>query len=172
MTRPFVFVFSGALALSCSRGAEPAPGPDPVTRDSASAASSPTGVSGPTVDLAKLGLKAAAPADTVVEDAIVGDGVMLRGPGVEVSIEEASASRPGSLEEARKDVELYAPRNVQVETLADGFVLTFEAEGGMGLNYWLAGRRTLGDKTFWCETNSARAEARAGGLAACKGLTR
>lgn len=124
------------------------------------------------VALEKLGLKAKAPAGSSVGDAIVGEGVMVQGPDLVVTVEEASDTRPKTEEEAKKEVDMYTPKNLATEKLEDGWSLTFDNEGGMGANYFVQVRRDIGDKTYWCETTASKPEQQANALAFCKSLAK
>ena len=178
MTRPMSLVVFAGLACACQRGGTEAP-PAPAAASSpasgpASAAAAP-GTAGPepgAEELPRLGLRLKLDPGAHIEDALVGEGVMIRGPGLELLVEAAGPARPATLEAMRKDAESYAPQNVVTETLPDGWALTFDAEGGVGRNYWLEARRTLGDQAFFCEATTSKPELRDGALAACKRLTR
>jgi hypothetical protein len=132
-------------------------------------AAEPAGAAGP-VDLTKLGLKADAPAGTSIGDAIIGEGVMAQGPGLVVNVEVASDTRPKTEEDAKKEAEMYTPKNFKSEKLEDGFAVTFDNEGGMGANFFVNVRRDIGGKTYWCETTASSAEQQANALAFCKSL--
>lgn len=121
------------------------------------------------LDLAKLGLKMDAPAGAEVSDGI-GGGVMVQGPGLVVNVDAASDSRPKTIDDAKKEVEMYNPKNIKTETLGDGWALTFENEGGAGANYWVNVRRDIGGKAYWCETTASQPEQQTNALAACKSL--
>jgi hypothetical protein len=121
--------------------------------------------------LEKLGLQAEATGDAKVSDAIGGSGLMIQAPGLVVTVEEASDMRPKDLEAAKKDADMYSPQNVAEEELEDGFVLTFDNEGGMGKNYFAMVRRQIGDKDYWCETTASQPEQQANAVAFCKSLT-
>jgi hypothetical protein len=178
VTRPMSLVVFAGLACACQRGGTEAP-PAPAAASSpasgpASAAVAP-GSAGPesgAAELPRLGLRLKLDPGAHIEDALVGEGVMIRGPALELLVEAAGPARPVTLESMRKDAESYHPQNVVTETLADGWVLTFDAEGGVGRNYWLEARRTLGDQAFFCEATTSKPELRDGALAACKRLTR
>lgn len=122
------------------------------------------------VDLPRFGLKMAVPAGATVSDAIVGEGHMIMAPGLVVTVQTPGSLSPESLDAAKEDAQMYTPTNVQEETLADGFALTYENTGGMGTNYFVVVRRTIGDKTVMCETTAMSAEQQASALAACKSL--
>jgi hypothetical protein len=123
---------------------------------------------GPT-KLPKLGLSIDVPGKVEVGDAIMGEGHMLQGAGVGAMTIEI-ASKPQTLEEAKSDAEMYTPKNLKEETLADGWVLTFDNTGSMGKNFFVSVRRDLGGKTYTCSTTGSDANQAAAVLAACKTL--
>lgn len=118
----------------------------------------------------KLGLTAAAPAETTVSDGIGGSGVMIMGPGLVASVEEASATRPKDTAAAKKDAEMYSPQNVKEEKLADGWVVTFDNKGDMGANYFVNVRRDINGKSYWCETTASSPEQQTAAIDFCKSL--
>ena len=63
------------------------------------------------LDLPKLGLKAEAPAESTVNDAIMGTGHMIMGPGLVVNVAEASDSQPKTVEDAKKEAEMFTPKH-------------------------------------------------------------
>jgi hypothetical protein len=169
--------------LACSGGDKPAakPAEKPAaaaattsgagtTASAAPASAAPAPAAGNEVALTKLALKADAPAGTEAKDALVGEGVMLQGPGLIATVELASDTRPKTIEDAKKDAEMYTPKNLKEEKLADGFAVAFENEGGMGKNYWVMVRREIGGKAYWCETTASQPEQQENALKACKSL--
>lgn len=123
-----------------------------------------------TLDIAKLGLKADVPEGSAAGDAIVGDGVLIQGPGLVIDIAAASDSTPKTIEDAKSEAEMYSPKDLKEEKLADGFALSFVNEGGMGTNYWVQVRREIDGKAYWCTTTASQPEQQANALAACKSL--
>lgn len=128
-------------------------------------------VAGP-LDLPKLGLKGDAPEGTEVKDAIGGGaGHMLMGSGgFAASVEVASDTRPKTADDAKKEADMYTPKNLKDEKLADGWAITFDNEGGMGKNFFVNVRREIDGKSIWCETTSSTPEQAATVLAFCKSL--
>ena len=116
------------------------------------------------------GLKVDVPAGSKAGDAIVGEGVMIQGPDLVVTIETASETRPKTADDAKKEADMYSPKNVKAETLPDGWALTYDNEGGMGKNYFVQVRRELGGKAYWCETTASTTKQQENALAACKSL--
>lgn len=123
---------------------------------------------GPTT-LPKLGLSIDVPGKVEVGDAIMGEGHMLQGAGIGALTVEIE-SKPKTLEEAKSDSELYSPKNVKDEKLADGWALTFDNTGSMGKNYFVTVQRDIGGKTYTCSTTGGEASQAAAVLAACKTL--
>ena len=123
---------------------------------------------GPT-KLPKLGLTIDVPGKVQVEDAIMGEGHMLTGAGVGAMTIEITA-KAQTLEEAKSDADLYTPKNLKDEKLADGWTLTFDNTGSMGKNFFVQVRRDIGGKTYNCSTTGSDANQAAAVLAACKTL--
>jgi hypothetical protein len=122
------------------------------------------------LDLPKLGLKADAPADSTVNDAIMGSGHMIMGPGLVVNVSEASDTQPKTAEDAKKEAEMFSPKNLKEEKLADGWVVTFDNEGGMGKNFFAQVRREIGGKAIWCDTTASQTEQQTNAVNFCKSL--
>jgi len=153
-----VGLVSVAVAVGCGKSDSGGEGP-------AAKGGAPTVVS-----LDTLGLKAEVPAGAKVEKAIMGDGQMIQGPDLVVTVEVASDSRSKTLEDEVKDSDMYSPKNAKSETLPDGWAYSFENKGSMGANHFVKVRREIGGKSIWCETTSPSAAGAANALAACKSL--
>jgi hypothetical protein len=80
------------------------------------------------------------------------------------------AEKPVTLEEAKSDADMYSPKNVKADKLADGWSLTFDNTGGAGANYFVEVRREIGGKTYKCTTTQGDKDRAAAVLAACKTL--
>ena len=124
------------------------------------------------LDLPALGLVADAPAGATVSDGIGGKGVMVQADGFVVNVDPASDMTPKTIEDAKKDAEMYKPTNIKEEKLADGYALTFENTGGMGTNYHVGVRREIDGKAISCSTMQSNAEQQAAALAFCKSLAK
>lgn len=135
--------------------------------DEAKAGGEPAAAGGLAID--KLKLKADAPEGTTVGDGI-GEGVMVQGPGLVAMVEVASDTRPKTEDDAKKDADMYSPKNLQSEKLADGWVVTFDNEGSAGKNFFVNVRRDIGGKAYWCETTAPSEEQAANAVAFCKSL--
>ena len=122
------------------------------------------------LDLPKLGLKADAPADSTVNDAIMGTGHMIMGPGLVVNVAEASDSQPKTADDAKKEADMFTPKNLKDEKLADGWVVTFDNEGSMGKNFFAQVRRDIGGKAIWCQTPASQPEQQPPAVNFCKSL--
>ncbi len=123
------------------------------------------------LDLPKLGLKADAPAGTNVSDGIGGSGAMVMGENLVVGVDAATDSTPKTIEDAKKEAEMFTPKNIKEEKLADGWVLTFENEGSMGKNYHVQVRREIAGKAWSCTTMQSTPEQSANAVAFCKSLS-
>lgn len=121
------------------------------------------------IELSKLGLKMDAPAGSTASDGMMG-GVMVTGPNLVVTVDEATDARPKVAEDAAKEADMYNPEEGKTEKLADGFAYTFVNTGGAGKNYWVQVRREIGGKSYWCETTGSSPEQQTAALAACKSL--
>ncbi len=120
--------------------------------------------------LGSLGIKAELPKGAKVGKAIVGAGVLIQGPGLVVGVELATDSHGKTIEEAKSNADMYTPKKIKTEKLADGWVFTFENKGGMGTNYWVKVRRTIGGKDYWCSTSVSRPDQQANAVKLCKSL--
>jgi hypothetical protein len=169
-----IVLLAGLAVSACSKGGEaPAAGAAPGSKaaEASKAPATQAAPAGPNmVKIDKLGLQAEAPGGTKAGDAIIGTGAMLQGPGLVLTVEAASDTRPKTLDDAKKESEMYSPKNVNGEALPDGFILTYENEGGMGKNFFVQSRRKIGDKDIWCETTASQPEQSANAVKACKSL--
>jgi hypothetical protein len=164
-----------ASAAPGSEGAAPgsaAPGSEGAAPGSAAPGSEGAAAPGGLKKIEQLGLQADIPADTTIEKAPVGNGVMISGGGFAAQIEPASDMEPKTLEAAKDDIKMYNPKNVQGEKLPDGYAITFENEGGMGANYWVKVRREIGGKAYMCSATLAQKDRQADVLKTCKSLTK
>jgi len=129
-----------------------------------------TEAAGGDLALESMGLQIAAPAGSSVRDAIVGEGYMVQGPGLVLTVAEATDSDPADLAAAKTDNEMYSPQNIGEEELEDGYILTFTNSGGMGDNYWVVGRREIGDTVVMCKTTASQEAQQTAAVTACKSI--
>jgi hypothetical protein len=120
--------------------------------------------------LPKLGLIVELPTGSTVTDSIGGEGHMIMSLTGPFNVTVAGPDKPKTPDAAKKDAEMFNPKNVKTETLPDGWVLMFENEGSAGTNYWLTVRREIGGKAYICDTSVANEAQRTAALAACKSL--
>jgi len=158
MTRISVLFIAVALFAGCKKKEEGGSAAGKATEAKA----------GPT-KLPKLGLSIDVPGKVEVGDAIMGEGHMLTGSGVGAMTIEITA-KPQTLDEAKSDADLYTPKNLKDEKLADGWTLTFDNTGSMGKNFFVQVRRDINGKTYNCSTTGSDANQAAAVLAACKTL--
>lgn len=128
-----------------------------------------TGGAAKSVKLDKMGLSLEIPGETLVSDAIMGDGQMINGSAVGAMQVEVP-KEPLTLEAAKEDASMYSPQNLKEEKLADGWALTFQNKGSMGTNHWVTVNRTLDGKNYKCWYMGPEASQAANVLAACKTL--
>ncbi len=121
------------------------------------------------VTLDKLGISAELPAGTNVNPGIGGDGVMIQGTDLVMSIDDGS-KKPEDADKAKEDADMYTPQDIKVEKLDDGYIMTFTNKGGMGTNYWLMGRRVIEGKAFWCSTTAPNETIVTNAIKVCKSL--
>jgi hypothetical protein len=162
MTRISVLFIATALFAGCKKDDKGGAAPSGKATESKAAPAGPT-------KLPKLGLSIDVPGKVDVGDAIMGEGHMLQGAGVGALTVEIAA-KPQTLDEAKSDAEMYSPKNLEDETLADGWALTFDNTGSMGKNFFVQVRRDIGGKTYTCSTTGSDAGQAAAVLAACKTL--
>lgn len=130
----------------------------------------PATSAGGATKLPKLGLTIDVPGKVEVEDALVGgEGHTLMGASVGAFTVDVATDK-SSLDEAKSDADLYSPKNLNAEQLADGWALTFENTGSMGKNYFVTVQREIHGKTYRCSTMLGEAKQAAAVLAACKTL--
>ena len=159
MTRISVLLITVALFAGCKNKDEGGSSAGKATEAKAA---------GPT-KLPKLGLSIDVPGKVEVGDAIMGEGHMLTGPGVGAMTIEITA-KAQTIDEAKSDADLYTPKNLKDEKLADGWALTFDNTGSMGKNFFVQVRRDINGKTYNCSTTGSDANQAAAVLAACKTL--
>jgi hypothetical protein len=117
------------------------------------------------------GLKAAVPAAANIGKAIMGKGAMVTS-GETGAVNITKAKKEGAdLAKVKKDIEMYSPKNIKTETLSDGWVLTFENKGGMGMSSWVKVYRKVGGTGWMCETTAPKKAQQAGAVALCKSIT-
>jgi hypothetical protein len=119
------------------------------------------------IALPKVGLKGDAPAGSNVSEMMGSD--MVQGPGLVATVEKGD-DKPKTGEDAQKDADMYTPQDAKVETLPDGYVLTFTNTGGMGTNYWVQSRREIDGAAYWCSTTASSQEQSDAAVAFCKSL--
>lgn len=152
----FVALTSLATTTACSK------------KDGGGSAGKSAEASGP-VKLAKLGLALDVPGESTVADGVMGDGQSVTGENVGM-INIELADRPLTLDEAKSEADMFTPKNLKPEKLADGWALSFENTGGAGANYFVEVRKDIGGKTYKCTTTQGDKDRAAAVLAACKTL--
>ncbi len=122
------------------------------------------------VALPDFGLYGKVPGEASVGESVVGNGLMVQGPDVVVTVEVASDDRPKTEAEVKKEADSFRADNYEATTLEDGWAVTYDNTGGMGPNYFVQVRREIGGTVYWCETTASVPEHQANALAFCKSL--
>src|SRR3954462_7376567 len=152
----FIAIASLATTTACSK------------KDGGSS-SSKGGAAAAATKLPKLGLTIDVPGGVTVGDAVLGTGHMLQGEDIG-AMQIEIAEEPQTLDEAKSDADMYSPKNVKADKLADGWSLSFDNTGGAGANYFVEVRRDIDGKTYKCSTTQGDKDRAATVLAACKTL--
>jgi hypothetical protein len=168
-----VTAFSLFSLVACARSSSDGPAAlgSPSTT-AASPAKAPEAKGPKIVTLAKYGLKGTAPGET--EDPMIGDGepAMVMAAGFTVSVGEAKPTDPKKVKDGQEAAKLFNPKNMQTETLADGWALTYENTGSAGTNYFVNVRRDIGGKGYLCDTMQSTPAQQKAALEFCKSLTK
>jgi hypothetical protein len=163
MIRASIFALALITFTGCSKKKDE--GGATASKGTESAQKAPAG---PT-KLPKLGLSIEVPGSVEVGDAIMGEGHMLQGSSIGAMQIEV-AEKPKTLDDAKSDADMYSPKNLKTETLADGWTLTFDNTGSMGKNFFVDVQRTINGKTYHCSTTGGEEKQAQAVLAACKSL--
>lgn len=123
---------------------------------------------GAEIALPKAGLKGVAPKGAKVSD-MMGSDMVSALPDLVVTVHPGEGN-PKTIEEAKKEAEMLTPKDLKEEKLADGFVLTFNNEGGMGKNFHVNVRREIDGKGYWCQTMVSKQEQADNAVKFCKSL--
>lgn len=173
-------LLSSSLALGCGGGGEKKDDSKDTKADAKKADDKAGGdekaaddgaggdeAAGGEVALPKTGLKGTAPAGANVSEMMGND--MVQAPGLVVTVEPGD-DKPKTGEDAQKDADMYTPKDPKIETLEDGYVLTFTNEGGMGTNFFVNARREIDGKAYWCSTTASDQAQSDNAVAFCKSL--
>jgi hypothetical protein len=133
-----------------------------------SAPSEPAKPAGPT-KLPSLGLSIDVPGAVEVGKAILGEGHMLTGADIG-AMQIELVKTPKTLDDEKADADMFSPKDLKAEALADGWMVTFNNTGGMGANYFVTVQREIGGNTYKCSTTQGDKDRAAAVLAACKTL--
>jgi hypothetical protein len=165
------------ISTACAKSSAAAAGSDVPADDGGDGgyAAAPAGDDGVAVGgltasivLPKVGLQADAPAETTISEMFGMD--MVEGPHLVATTVENGDDKPKTGDDALEDAEIYTPQNPKVETLADGYVLTFTNVGGLGTNYWVNARREIDGVAYWCTAVASTQEQSDSAVVFCKSL--
>jgi hypothetical protein len=117
--------------------------------------------------IGELGIVATLPAGASMSDAVMGEGKMIRGNDLVVTVEkvEEAMSLEDTLEEAK---DLYSGTDIETEELDNGWAMTFLNKDGE--NFWVKSYRNIAGKHISCSTLAIREEQQKNALAVCKSL--
>ena len=158
--------------VACAKGSHD--GPASLGSPSSTAATkAPEVAKGPKViTLTKFGLKGLAAGET--EEPLIGDGepALIAAATFTVTLGEAKATDPKKVKDGQEAAKMFNPKNMQTETLADGWALTYENTGSAGANYFVNVRRDIGGKGYLCETMQSTPAQQKAALDFCKSLSK
>ena len=117
--------------------------------------------------LPSLGVEGDAPAGAQMSEMM--GSVVVQAPDLTVTVESGD-DKPKTGEEAQAAAADHTPVAPKIETLPDGYVLSFTNEGGMGTNYWIESLREIDGKAVWCTTTTSSQAQMDAALAFCKSL--
>lgn len=100
-----------------------------------------------------------------------GDQFMIITMDESFTVGPAGSSTPATLDDAKKRAtERDKGTNIKTETLADGWLVKYQATGSLGESFYVTVRRTIGGKDYVCSTSVGFKTLRDGAIAACKSL--
>jgi hypothetical protein len=152
MIRASLILVVTLVAIACSKKDEAVP-----ARDKPAALTK--------VSLYTFGLRLDVPGEVDVAAGAGENTVMVTGPEIDTMM-VALAKTPESVDDAKRDANAYDPKHVEAESLADGWVLTYDNAA----HYYVVVRRDIDGKTYSCTaigTHPSQAKAVA---VACKSL--
>lgn len=124
------------------------------------------------MELGDLGIIAEVPPGAEIGEAVVGDGVMVQGPELIVTVQEAAASHDAELADAIERFEdMYSAESVESEEFDNGWLVTFVNTGGAGENFWVQSYRTIGETSYYCETTAHTEAHQENAAALCRSLS-
>ena len=159
--------------VACAKGSNDGPSLLSTGPSATAATKAPDTKAGPKViTLTKFGLKGLGAGET--EDPIIGDGdpALVMAATFTVNVSEAKATDPKKLKDGQETAKMFNPKNMQNETLSDGWVLTYENSGSAGANYFVSVRRDIGGKGYMCETMQSTPAQQKAALDFCKSLSK
>ena len=156
MYRIFALCFVLAVSVGCSKDGDETKKTDEPKKTTPAAA----------FELSPFGLTGDAPAGTKTRK--MGKKVMVQGNGLVVTVGLAGRFDAADLAAATKEATSNTGTNLKPETLADGFLLTYENKGGAGSNYWVVSNRKIDGKAYSCGTTASNAGQQANAAKFCK----
>jgi len=148
-----------ALAACGKKDDKPAAGGD---KDKPAAAA-------PAGDDKKLKVGLSIKTDGEVGEGMSPEGNMITG-GTSGAFTVEPDKTPMTADEIKKDAADNKPKDLKVDTLADGFIVTYVNTGSAGDNFWVDARRKIGGKAIRCSSTVSSADQQAAVVAACKSI--
>jgi hypothetical protein len=172
--KKLTFAGIALLALACNTASEaPKDAPkDGAKKEQGAGDTKPAAATTKEQKIDKLGLKFdydASKSDGANLTDMAGS-VMVMLANVTLTVTPAKADSPKTIDAAKKEAELFDPKNIKDEKLADGWLITFDNTGSLGANYFLVMRREIDGKAYKCETTANSVEQRDEAIKICKSL--
>jgi hypothetical protein len=158
-----------ALFLGCAKTPPDPPAGAVPSNASTGASQSVDAKTQQTVEISVLGLKGKVPAGAPVPKVGGDDMVLVEGGKFTVRLWAAKPADPKTLADGQAFANNFKPKNVQSETLGDGWSITFET---VGPSFIVIASRDLAGKAVHCEATEDSVEEQRAALAFCKSLAR
>jgi hypothetical protein len=172
MKTPCVVATLALSFVGCARSpSDPPPGAATAQASAAVATAAPAasaGKPGQLVEIPQLGLKGRVPAGAR-KPTVAGEGMVLVEGGFTARVWATKPEDPKTLADARTFAANFKPKNLQAETLPDGWSVRFETGGP---TYIVIVGRELGGKAVHCEATEDSPGEQDAALAFCKSLER
>lgn len=123
----------------------------------------------PAGDSKKLKVGLSITTDGEIGEGMSPEGNMITGGSAGAFTVEPDKT-PMTADEIKKDAADNKPKDLKVDTLPDGFIVTYVNTGSAGDNFWVDARRKIGGKDIRCSSTVSSADQQAAVVAACKSI--